>query len=146
MEPWSAVEVDGVTVTAVHAQHGPDGTDHITGPVIGFLLDDEVYVSGDNASLDVVRAIADRVGSVEIAILFAGAVSLPHRFDGAYLTLSSERAAIAAEILGARVVIPLHFEGWTHFTQGADDLRAAFTGYGIRDRLVLPERGGTVTA
>ena len=146
MEPWSAVEVDGVTVTAVHAQHGPDGTDHITGPVIGFLLDDKVYVSGDNASLDVVRAIADRVGSVEIAILFAGAVSLPHRFDGAYLTLSSERAAMAAEILGARVVIPLHFEGWTHFTQGADDLRAAFTGYGIRDRLVLPERGGTVTA
>jgi L-ascorbate metabolism protein UlaG (beta-lactamase superfamily) len=146
MEPWSTVDIDGVTVTAVHAQHGPDGTDDITGPVIGFLLDDKVYVSGDNASLDVVRAIADRVGSVDVAVLFAGAVSIPRRFDGAYLTLSSERAAMAAEILGARVVIPLHFEGWTHFTQGADDLRAAFTGYGIAGRLELPERGATVTA
>jgi hypothetical protein len=52
---------------------------------------------------------------------------------------------MAAEILGARVVIPLHFEGWTHFTQGAAELRAAFVGYGIADRLALPERGGTVT-
>ena len=146
MAPWSTAEVEGVTVTAVPAQHGPGGSDHITGPVIGFLLDDKVYVSGDNASLDVVRAIADRAGPIEVAVLFAGAVSVPHRFDGAYLTLSSERAAMAAEILGARVVIPLHFEGWTHFTQGADALRAAFTGYGLTDRLALPERGGTVTA
>ena len=145
MAPWSTAEVEGVTVTAVPAQHGPDRSDHITGPVIGFLLDDKVYVSGDNASLDVVRAIADRAGPIEVAVLFAGAVSVPHRFDGAYLTLSSERAAMAAEILGARAVVPLHFEGWTHFTQGADALRAAFTGYGIADRLALPERGGTVT-
>jgi L-ascorbate metabolism protein UlaG (beta-lactamase superfamily) len=150
MAPWSSVEVDAVTVTAVPAQHGPDGTDHITGPVIGFVLEapdaGRVYVSGDNASLDVVRAIADRSGPVDVAVLFTGAVSVPHRFEGAYLTLSSERAAQAAEILGARVVVPVHFEGWTHFTQGADALRAAFTGYGLTDRLALPERGGTVTA
>jgi L-ascorbate metabolism protein UlaG (beta-lactamase superfamily) len=150
MAPWSSVDVDAVTVTAVPAQHGPDGTDHITGPVIGFVLEapdaGRVYVSGDNASLDVVRAIADRSGPVDVAVLFTGAVSVPHRFEGAYLTLSSERAAMAAEILGARVVVPVHFEGWTHFTQGADALRAAFAGYGLTDRLALPERGGTVTA
>ena len=71
LEPWSSVEIDrphepAVTVTAVPAQHGPDGTDHITGPVIGFLLGapglENVYVSGDNASLDVVRTIAERAG------------------------------------------------------------------------------------
>jgi hypothetical protein len=38
-------------------------------------------------------------------------------------------------------VIPLHFEGWTHFTQGADQLRAAFAGDGVTDRLVMPARG-----
>jgi L-ascorbate metabolism protein UlaG (beta-lactamase superfamily) len=150
LEPWSAVEVsrpDGgsVTVTAVPAQHGPDGTDHITGPVIGFVLSGDglqtVYVSGDNASLDVVREIAQRTGGVDVAVLFAGAVSVPHRFDGAYLTLSSERAAEAAKILGARTVVPVHFEGWTHFTQGADALRAAFVGNQLADRLVLLDRG-----
>ena len=145
MAPWSTVEIEGVTVTAVPAQHGPDGTDHVTGPVIGFLLDHSVYVSGDNASLDVVRAIADRAGPVDVAVLFTGAVSVPHRFDGAYLTLSSERAAMAAQILGARSVVPVHFEGWTHFTQGAEALRAAFAGNSIVDRLTLPERGGTVS-
>src|SRR3954454_3637179 len=149
LEPWSSVDVDGITVTAVPAQHEKDGTDHITGPVIGFVLaaprSETVYVSGDNASLDVVRVIAERAGAVDVAVLFAGAVQRPHRFDGAYLTLSSERAAWAAEILGARAVVPLHFEGWTHFTQGADALRAAFAGHGLSGRLALPERGGTVT-
>jgi L-ascorbate metabolism protein UlaG (beta-lactamase superfamily) len=149
IEPWSSVTVGEVTVTAVPAQHGPDGTDHITGPVIGFLLAapglETVYVSGDNASLDVVRAIADRAGPVAIAVLFAGAVQLAHRFDGAYLTLSSDRAAEAARILGARAVVPLHYEGWSHFTQGEAELRAAFAGNGVSDRLVVAERGGTVS-
>jgi L-ascorbate metabolism protein UlaG (beta-lactamase superfamily) len=149
IEPWSSVTVGEVTVTAVPAQHGPDGTDHITGPVIGFLLAapglETVYVSGDNASLDVVRAIADRAGPVAVAVLFAGAVQLPHRFDGAYLTLSSDRAAEAARILGARAVVPLHYEGWSHFTQGEAELRAAFAGNGVSDRLVVAERGGTVS-
>jgi hypothetical protein len=58
--------------------------------------------------------------------------------------LSSDRAAAAAQILGARAVVPVHFEGWTHFTQGADALRAAFFGYGLSDRLALAERGETV--
>jgi L-ascorbate metabolism protein UlaG (beta-lactamase superfamily) len=154
LQPWSSVELDrpegpAVTVTAVPAQHGPDGTDHITGPVIGFLLRgpglDTVYVSGDNASLDVVRAIAARAGRVDVAVLFAGAVQVPHRFDGAYLTLSSERAAEAAKILGVRAVMPVHFQGWTHFTQGADALRAAFAGNQMTDRLALAEPGATVT-
>src|ERR687887_2364566 len=154
LAPWSSIEIDRrqgppVTVTAVPAQHGPDGTDHITGPVIGFLLGgpglDTVYVSGDNASLDVVRAIGERAGHVDIAVLFAGAVQLPHRFGGAYLTLSSERAAEAAKILGASVVFPVHFEGWTHFTQGADALRGAFAGNQLTDRLALAEPGAAVT-
>ncbi len=149
LEPWSEVEVSNrrggsVMVTAVHAQHGPDGTDEIQGPVLGFLLStrgaDTVYLSGDNASRDVVRTIVEKTGQIEIAILNAGAVQLP-KFDGAYLTLSADHAADAAQILGARVVIPLHFEGWAHFTQGADDLQAAFSGNGIRDRLVMLGRG-----
>jgi L-ascorbate metabolism protein UlaG (beta-lactamase superfamily) len=154
LEPWSSVEIErpdgaSVTFTAVPAQHGPDGTDHITGPVIGFLLAgaglDTVYVSGDNASLDVVRTIAERAGHVDVAVLFTGAVQVPHRFEGAYLTLSSERAADAARILGVRAVVPVHFQGWTHFTQGADALRAAFAGNQLTDRLALAEPGAAVT-
>jgi L-ascorbate metabolism protein UlaG (beta-lactamase superfamily) len=153
LEPWTSVAIerpgaDALTITAVPAQHGPDGTDHITGPVIGFVLEaDDVptlYVSGDNASVDVVRTIADRLGPIELAVLFAGGVSVPHRFDGAYLTLSAERAVQAARVLGARAIVPVHFHGWAHFTQGADDLRAAFDAAGVGDLLVVPEPGDTV--
>jgi L-ascorbate metabolism protein UlaG (beta-lactamase superfamily) len=154
LEPWASVELEGpagdaVTITAVPALHGPEGSEPITGPVIGFVLRatdaPTVYVSGDNASVDVVRAIAERLGPIELAVLFAGGASLPHRFDGAYLTLSAQAAAEAAEVLGARAVVPVHFEGWAHYTQGADDLRAAFEAAGLAERLVVPERGTAVS-
>lgn len=144
LEVWSTVQIRGVEVTGVPALHGPPGSETVTGPVIGFVLSDgerTIYVSGDNASIAVVQEIADRVGPIDIAILFAGAVQLPNRFAGAYLTLSSDRAAQAAELLGAEMVIPVHFEGWTHFTQGAEQLRGSFAGYGLMERLRIPTPG-----
>jgi L-ascorbate metabolism protein UlaG (beta-lactamase superfamily) len=58
MAPWDEATFAGIAITAVPAQQGPDGTEHLTGPVTGFLLHGDdlptVYVSGDNASLDVV--------------------------------------------------------------------------------------------
>jgi L-ascorbate metabolism protein UlaG (beta-lactamase superfamily) len=153
MQPWSAIDIPAagggnVTVTAVPAQHGPDGSDAIQGPVLGFVLSapglETVYVSGDNASRDMARTIAERVGGVGIALLNAGAVQL-EKLGGAYLTLSADHAADVTRILGARLAIPLHFEGWAHFTQGAEELRAAFAGNGLRHRLLLLERGQRVT-
>jgi L-ascorbate metabolism protein UlaG (beta-lactamase superfamily) len=149
MEPWSEVEVGpprggSVKVPAVPAQHGPDGSDDIQGPVLGFVLSapgvERIYISGDNASRDVVRAIVHRIGESDVAILNTGAAQLP-KFDRAYLTLSADHAADVARILGARMVIPLHFEGWAHLTQGATALEAAFSGNWIRDRLLLLGRG-----
>jgi len=144
---WERTAVGAVTVTAVPAQHGPDGTTHLTGPVIGFVLSGDglptVYVSGDNASLDVVRAVAGRTGPVDVAVLFAGAARTPV-VDG-YLTLTAEDAAEAEQILGARTVVPVHAEGWTHFTQGIDDLVAAYAARGLSDRLRVLSPGETAT-
>ncbi len=150
LEPWDELQLDEVRVTAVPALHGPPGSERVTGPVIGFVLaapgEGRLYVSGDNASVDVVAQIAKRVGPIDVAVLFVGAVQIAQRFDGAFLTLSGERAAIATELLGARKVIPVHFEGWTHFTQGLDQVRSAFAGYGLSDRLLAAERGQSVSA
>ena len=125
---WQRTTVGAVAVTAVPAQHGPDGTTDLTGPVTGFVLSGDglptVYVSGDNASLDVVRAVVGRIGPVDVAVLFAGAARTP-LIDG-YLTLTAADAAEAAQVLGARTVIPVHAEGWAHFTQGVDDLAVAY--------------------
>jgi len=154
LAPWETAELAAngggpVRVTAVPAQHGPDGTDDLTGPVIGFMLEAEgeprVYVSGDNASLEVVRAIAERAGPLDVAILFAGGASIPERLGGGHLTLTAEDAAAAAGLLGAEVIVPVHIDGWGHFSHGPDELRAAFADAGLAERLVLPEHGAVVT-
>jgi L-ascorbate metabolism protein UlaG (beta-lactamase superfamily) len=83
-----------------------------------------------------VRTIADRLGPFDVALLSAGAAQTPLVPDG-HLTLTSAQAAEAAEILGVRHVVPLHFEGWAHFSEGAEPLRAAFASAGADERLHL---------
>jgi L-ascorbate metabolism protein UlaG (beta-lactamase superfamily) len=143
MTAWDTAELSRpgggtVTVTATPAQHGPEGCEPVTGDVIGFLLTGDglptVYVSGDNASLDVVQAIADRVGPVDTAVLFAGAARTA-LFDGAVLTLDSDMAAQAAQILGARRVVAAHCDSWGHFTEDRAAFVAAFTRAGLAERV-----------
>lgn len=123
---WQEHHEGHVTVTVVPAVHRPPTFG--TTPVCGFVLEapgePSVYVSGDNRSLDVVTEIATRFPAIEIAILHAGAATVPS-IDGP-LTLGSAEAAEAARILGARTVVGVHTEDWEHFTQTRADLEAAF--------------------
>ena len=85
--------------------------------------------------------MADRVGDIEVAVLFAGAASVPAKDRGRPLTLTSARAAAAAEVLGAKVVIPAHVDGWAHFSEGVDQLEAAFDAAGIKRLLRVAPHG-----
>jgi L-ascorbate metabolism protein UlaG (beta-lactamase superfamily) len=144
LDSWETHEVGAVTVTAVPALHGPPGIERVIGEVTGFVLESPgeptVYVSGDNASLALVDQIAERFANIEIAVLFAGAARVS-RID-ADLTMSSEDAARAAELLGATTVLGLHTEDWKHFSHSRAQLKAAFEGTGL---LVASPRGKTVT-
>jgi L-ascorbate metabolism protein UlaG (beta-lactamase superfamily) len=152
LEPWQDVTLRAhgrpdVCVTAVPARHGPAGSESITGPVTGFVLRADghptVYVSGDNASLDVVGAIAERARDIAVAILFVGAANVG-RFGPEPMTLDAERALAAADLLHDAIVVPVHAEGWAHFTQSADDVVRAFAGTTSAGRLVVPPRGERV--
>ncbi|GAA2755315.1 MBL fold metallo-hydrolase [Actinopolymorpha rutila] len=151
LAPWQTYELPvpsggAIEVVAVPARHGPEGCEPVTGDVTGFVLSGSglptLYVSGDNASLGVVREIAARVGPVDVAVLFAGAVRT-RLFDGALLTLDSNQTAEAAAILGAGSTVPLHFDSWMHFSEGAAHLRAAFEKAGLIGGLMLLEPGET---
>jgi L-ascorbate metabolism protein UlaG (beta-lactamase superfamily) len=145
MRPGDAVELDApdgraVQVTALRADHGPPEVAPKNGPVIGFLLRAEglptVYVSGDNASVDVVREIVGEYGAPDVAVLFCGGAAVPVLWgEGVYLTLTPETAVEAAKALGAAPIIPIHQEGWAHFSFGPEDLRRAFADAGLEDRL-----------
>ncbi|MER7402507.1 MBL fold metallo-hydrolase [Streptomyces sp. NPDC000070] len=150
---WESVDVerpDGgtITVTGVPAVHGPgprEEVEPIAGQVVGFVLTGEglpaVYVSGDNASLEAVREIAGRFGPVDTAVLFAGAPRFDGLFDNQVIVLDSAMAAEATRILGARRVVPVHYDSWAHFTEGREELDAAFTAAGLADRLDWGGRG-----
>lgn len=56
-------------------------------------------------------------------------------FDGNLIVLDSAQAAAATRILDAGRVVPVHHDSWAHFTEGRDDLEAAFTAAGLADRL-----------
>jgi L-ascorbate metabolism protein UlaG (beta-lactamase superfamily) len=133
LQPWEVVEIGGVTVTAVPALHGPEGAEAVMGEVTGFVLtadgEPTLYVSGDNASLDRVRQIAERF-DIDTAVLFAGAVRIG-AFDNAVLTLNGELAAEAATILGARRVVAAHVDSWKHFTEGREEFVTAFEKAGL---------------
>jgi len=150
---WDTVALDRpeggtLEITAVPARHGPEGCEPLTGDVTGFIVSGAwlptVYVSGDNASLDIVREIAERIGTIDVALLFAGAARTS-LFDGAPLTLTSADAAAAAQVLGARWIVPLHVRGWAHFSEGPGDVQAAFTAAQLADRLRSIDPGQSAT-
>lgn len=148
---WESYELPGsLAVQAVPAVHGPadgqrDASGYVNCEVTGFVLSGPgvptVYLSGDNASMSAVKDIADRVGNIDVAVLFAGAARVPAKERGRPLTLTSARAAAAAEVLGARVVIPAHVEGWAHFSEGPDEFAAAFDQAGIGSVLRVAAHG-----
>jgi L-ascorbate metabolism protein UlaG (beta-lactamase superfamily) len=128
--------------------HEQGGTKYCpTGPVTGFVLTPgagrQVYLSGDNASLPIVAEIARRYPGIYLAVLFAGAARTP-LVDG-YLTLTSEEAVKAAELLGWPRVLPVHTDGWAHFTQNLSSFQKAFIAADLEDTLVTAIPGETVT-
>ncbi|HEY3006281.1 MAG TPA: MBL fold metallo-hydrolase, partial [Kribbellaceae bacterium] len=116
LAPWSSYEFERpgggtLTVTGLPARHGPEGCEPLLGEVTGFLLGGDglptVYVSGDNASIEHVAAIAGRSGPIDVAVLFTGAARAPVLIDGP-LTLTAELAVEAARLLDPAVIVPVH--------------------------------------
>jgi L-ascorbate metabolism protein UlaG (beta-lactamase superfamily) len=155
LAPWTSHTLgcpDGseLTVTAVPAVHGPEDAERdadgfVNCEVIGFVLSGRdlptVYVSGDNASIRTVAEIARRTSGIDAVVLHAGAARVRTKFRGRALSLDSIRAAAAAAILDPALVIPAHYDGWAHFSEGRDDLVRAFDDAGQSAQLRLGDHG-----
>jgi L-ascorbate metabolism protein UlaG (beta-lactamase superfamily) len=144
MEPGDTVTLDrpndgSVRVMAVPAEHGPPEVAAINGPVIGFVLSGDglltLYVSGDNASVDVVRGIVTDHGPFDAVVLFIGGAQVPEAYGPVDLTLSARTAVEAARVLGDAPIAPIHQDGWAHFTSSAADVEREFAQAGLTDRL-----------
>jgi L-ascorbate metabolism protein UlaG (beta-lactamase superfamily) len=144
---WAHHDLDSpkgevLRVTATPARHGPAGGDR--GPVIGFALtldevEGAVYVSGDTVWFDGVREVSERF-DVRIAMLFCGAARVGVAGDND-LTMNADDAVLAARALAEATIVPLHYEGWEHFTQSRTDVERAFAKAALDKRLVWPAAG-----
>lgn len=148
LENWETVQVGEVTVTGVPALHGPEGAEALSGVVTGFVLSapewPTVYVSGDNASVALVEQIAARFGRIDIALLNVGAANVG-RFGDTDVTLNARTALQAVASLPDAVIVPVHAEGWGHFSETLEYLQRTFA-YGGRDKqLRIPPLGDTIT-
>jgi L-ascorbate metabolism protein UlaG (beta-lactamase superfamily) len=148
LAPWEWHDVptpDGRTlrITATPARHGPPGGDR--GPVIGFVLalagrpGRVIYVSGDTVWYEGVAEVARRF-SPGVALLFTGAARV-REVGPAHLTLTAAEAVTAARAFPEAVIVPLHFEGWMHFSESRADVDAAFAAAGLAPRLRWPVAG-----
>ncbi len=146
LKPWQSAGLamaDGRTlqVTATPARHGPIGIEPISGDVIGFMLaiDDgpAIYISGDTVWYEGVAEVARRF-EVKFAVLFTGSAQPRGAF---HMTMDSNDAIEAAHAFTDAMILAIHNEGWSHFTETQEDLSRTFSTLGLDSRLLVLERG-----
>src|SRR5258708_1144489 len=148
LAPWATTELAGkdghaLTITATPARHGPAGIEPLSGDVIGFVVSSNraasrpIYISGDTVWYDGVAEVARRV-KAGVVLPLAGAAQTPRPF---HLTMDPNDTIEPARAFPDAVIVPLHTDGWAHFRQSANDLRASFDTLGFGSRLKLLEPG-----
>jgi len=123
-------------VVATPARHGPAGIEPISGEVTGFVICDVdgaplIYLTGDTVWFEGLAEVARRY-PVKVVILFAGAAQARGPFN---LTMSTNDALEAAHYFHDAALVPIHYQGWQHFTQNQDDLVRAFATLRVPERL-----------
>lgn len=136
LEPWSVHTLrhpdrPPLEITATPCRHGPPLSRQITGEVIGFALrwpgqeHGALWISGDSVLYDGIRQVGARfdVGTV---LLHLGAVQFgisgPLRY-----TMTGHDGVELCSSMRPRTVIPVHYEGWSHFRQGRAGIESAFS-------------------
>ena len=127
LAPWATTRLEApgkptIDVVATPCRHGPPLSRPIVGEVVGFALTwpdqarGAVWVSGDTVLYPDLLAVADRV-DVGLAVLHLGGVQFPVTGPVRY-TLTADEAVSLVSRLAPHTVVPVHYEGWSHFRQG----------------------------
>jgi L-ascorbate metabolism protein UlaG (beta-lactamase superfamily) len=133
LEPWGTTTLERagrprIEVTATPCRHGPPLSRPVAGAVVGFALGWEeqqqgvFWMSGDTVLYDGVKRVADRL-DVGVALLHLGAVKFgltgPLRYS-----MTGAEAVELCRLVRPRVAVPVHYEGWSHFSEGKDGIEA----------------------
>lgn len=151
LRPWEQTLIhrpstSPISITATPARHGPRFSRAVVGDATGFAVqrphDDRVavWMSGDSVLFSGLREVAERL-DVDIALLHIGAVRFP--ISGAIrYTMNAAEATRLIALLDPAVAVPVHHEGWSHFSE---QTRAARGGLGDSTRIRWLPLGAPVT-
>ncbi|WP_326574135.1 MBL fold metallo-hydrolase [Streptomyces sp. NBC_00481] len=122
-DTWKLSSCDGTTVevTATPARHGPPLSRPVVGEVTGFALGwpgqryGVLWISGDTVLFEGVREVGRRL-TVGTALLHLGGVGFPVTGPLRY-TMTAAEAVSVCRLLRPRTVVPVHYEGWSHFRE-----------------------------
>lgn len=139
VRPWQAITLTGssglsLRVTATPARHGPAAIQPATGDVTGWLLEwghepgHTLYISGDTVFFEGLEEVARRF-PVNVALLHFGAAQV-ERFGPVPITLTAREGQRLAALLKETLIVPIHYEGWTHLTEGREAIERAFRASG----------------
>jgi L-ascorbate metabolism protein UlaG (beta-lactamase superfamily) len=155
LEQWATTRLEApgkptVEVTATPCRHGPPLSRPIVGDVIGFALawDGQqhgvLWISGDTVLYDGLREVAHRL-EVDVAVLHLGGARFPVSGPFRY-TMTAREAIELCRLLRPRTIIPIHYEGWSHFREGRDAIERelASAPSEIRDRVRWLPMGSAV--
>ncbi|MEI7844353.1 MAG: MBL fold metallo-hydrolase [Chloroflexota bacterium] len=128
-----------IKVTATPAQHGPWFVRPFAGETTGFVLewddqkDGALYITGDTIYYRGINEVAQRF-KVGLAIFHLGRASFPITGPIRF-TMDGNDGIKAARALNPQTVIPIHYEGWKHFSQGREVIEKIFAAAGLKDQL-----------
>jgi len=92
-----------------------------------------LYVSGDTVWFDGVAEVAERF-DVRVAVLHLGAAVVREVGDRP-LTLTAAEGVTVAQAMRAATIVPVHYEGWAHFTESRAEIERSFRASGAAARL-----------
>jgi L-ascorbate metabolism protein UlaG (beta-lactamase superfamily) len=151
--PWQTMEVKSpegrpFLITATPARHGPFGCEPRSGPVVGFAvspaesgIEGALYFSGDTVWYEGVAEVA-RWFRVTTAVLNMGAARVQVA-GPAPLTMTAEDGIQVAKAMPEATIVPLHFEGWAHFSESKQVIQEAFWNASLDQRLRWVDPTGT---
>ncbi|MCO1656371.1 MBL fold metallo-hydrolase [Pseudonocardia humida] len=107
-----------IEVTATPCRHGPPLSRAIVGDVVGFALGGgaALWITGDTVLHRELLDVAGRL-RVDVAVPHLGGVRFPVTGPVRY-SMTARDAVRLCEVLRPRAVVPVHYEGWSHFAQG----------------------------
>ncbi|MBA8825983.1 L-ascorbate metabolism protein UlaG (beta-lactamase superfamily) [Saccharopolyspora lacisalsi] len=151
LETWQEQEIlrgdARLRITSVPGKHASDHVAGVLPPVMGSMLDFyqgdahrfRLCTTGDTLLHDRLHDIARWYPDIGLALVHAGGTTLL----GTVVTMTGEQAVRAVEVVDPRTAVPIHYDDYSVFRSGLDDLREAARNSPVAARFHCPAHGET---